>query len=118
MAYEIEFYFDAQGNCPVQDLLDLLETANGKAARIKYEQIFRCIRMLKLKGKTIREPHGKHLKDEIWELRPGDERVLFAAFDGSKFVLLHPYMKKTQKTPMAEIKKAKQEFADYMRQRK
>jgi phage-related protein len=118
MAFEIEFYFDLQGNCPVQDLLDLYETANVKASRIKYNQIFRCIRMLKLKGKTIREPYAKHLQDEIWELRPGNERILFASLKGSKFVLLHPYMKKTQKTPMAEIKKAKQEFADYMRQRK
>ena len=51
-------------------------------------------------------------EDEIWELRPLRNRILFVAwFDGS-FVLLHHFVKKTQKTPRREIEKAKRELKD------
>ena len=36
----------------------------------------------------IEEPHVKHIDGEIWELRPGDDRVLFAAWIENKFILL------------------------------
>ena len=40
------------------------------------------------------------------------DRILFVAwFDGS-FVLLHHFVKKTQKTPRREIEKAKRELKD------
>jgi phage-related protein len=47
------------------------------------------------------------------ELRPISERVLFAAWDGNKFILLHYFTKKTQKTPQREIDQAKRNLADY-----
>ena len=54
-----------------------------------------------------------YLDGEIWELRPIRDRILFAAWDGQSFILLHHFMKKTQKTPATEIRKAKQNLADY-----
>ena len=50
-------------------------------------------------GTRVGEPIVKHLDGEIWELRPSGDRVLFAAVIGGAFVLLHPFRKKTQKTP-------------------
>ena len=47
----------------------------------------------------------KHLESEIWELRPGFNRVLYFYFENNTFVLLHMFRKKTQKTPKSEIKK-------------
>ena len=46
----------------------------------------------------------KHIEDDIWELRPGDNRVFDFFYDeDGKFVLLHQFKKKTQKTPKREI---------------
>ena len=45
----------------------------------------------------------KHLEGDIWELRPLRDRILFAAWVGDSFVLLHHFVKKTQKTPQREI---------------
>lgn len=43
------------------------------------------------------------LDGEIWELRPIRDRILFARLMDGRFVLLHQFMKKTQKTPKREI---------------
>ena len=40
-------------------------------------------------------------------------RVLFASLVDDGFVLLHVFMKKTQKTPQEEIEKAERELKDY-----
>ena len=50
--------------------------------------------------------------EEIWELRPLRDRILFVAWLDGSFVLLHPFVKKTQKTPRGEIEKAKRELQD------
>jgi phage-related protein len=56
----------------------------------------------------------KHLEGEIWELRPIRDRILFAAWTENRFVLLHQFMKKTQKTPRREIEQAKNNLADFI----
>jgi phage-related protein len=38
--------------------------------------------------------------------------VLFAAWNGNGFVLLHHFLKDTRKTPQREIDKAKRELKD------
>lgn len=40
-------------------------------------------------------------------------RILFAAWNGRGFVLLHVFMKQTQKTPQKEIERAKRNLNDY-----
>lgn len=57
------------------------------------------INILQAYGNTIRAPVMKHLDGEIWELRPLRDRVLFAGVVGGRYVLLHQFVKKTQKTP-------------------
>ncbi|MBQ8548629.1 MAG: type II toxin-antitoxin system RelE/ParE family toxin [Lachnospiraceae bacterium] len=54
-----------------------------------------------------------HPDGDIWELRPLRDRILFAGVVDGKYVLLHQFMKKTQKTPAREIKKAKDEWKDF-----
>ena len=46
----------------------------------------------------IGEPFIKHLEGDIWELRPLRDRILFAAWLDDGFILLHHFVKKTQKT--------------------
>ena len=55
----------------------------------------------------------KYLDGEIWELRPGNNRVLYFYYEKNTFVLLHMFRKKTQKTPKAEIEKAHKECTDF-----
>jgi len=70
------------------------------------------VKVLSEHGTQAGEPYIKHLDGEIWELRPLRDRILFVAWVNGNYVLLHQFMKKTQKTPAREIEKAKRELAD------
>lgn len=110
--YKIYFYKDKNGNEPVLEYLKELELAKDKDSRIKMNKIRDYVKALSTYGLQLREPYIKHLDGDIWELRPLRDRILFVGWDGNGFVLLHQFMKKTQKTPQREIDKAKREFAD------
>jgi len=111
--YKIVFYKDRNGKRPVADYFKELAGNTDKGSRIKLDKIHDYIETLKASGTRIGEPYVKHLSGEIWELRPLKDRILFAAWDGSKFILLHHFVKKTQKTPPKEIKKAKRNLSDF-----
>lgn len=110
--YKIFFYKDKNGNQPVAEYLSELSKSNDKDSRIKLKKLNDYIEALSVYGLTLREPYIKHLDGDIWELRPIHDRILFVCWNGNGFVLLHQFMKTTQKTPKREIEKAKREYAD------
>ena len=112
--HEIIFYQDANGNQPVADYMIKLSKSKSKDSRIKLNKINDYIQALSVYGKEqLSSNYVKHLDGEIWELRPIKDRILFAGIIDGKYVLLHQFSKKTQKTPKSEIEKAKRELADY-----
>lgn len=114
--YNIEFYEDANGHSQVWNFLEDLriKAQTIKDARIQYKQLSLYIQLLADNGTQLNENITKHLEDDIWELRPGNNRVLYFYFKDNTFVLLHQFRKKTQKTPRREIEKAKTERNDYL----
>lgn len=110
--YEIHFYRDKNGQQPIKEYIIELGKKKDKNSRIKLNKIRDYIKALSEYGTQIGEPYIKHLDGEIWELRPLRDRILFVAWSGNSFVLLHHFMKKTQKTPAREIEKARRELAD------
>ena len=64
----------------------------------------------------VREPYLKHLEGPLWEMRlkgkSGIARAVYATASGMRIVVVHVFVKKTQKTPRKEIiqalKKAKE----------
>lgn len=57
---------------------------------------------------------AKHIEGNIWELRPGINRVFYFYYKNNTFVLLHHFRKKTQKTPRKEITIAIKRQKDYL----
>lgn len=110
--HAIYFYRDKSGKEPVLEYLKELLSQNGKDSRIKAAKIQDYINILSEHGTKIAEPYIKHIEGEIWELRPLRDRIFFVAWVNNSFVLLHHFMKKTQKTPNKEIEKAKRELND------
>jgi phage-related protein len=55
----------------------------------------------------MREPHVKHLRGPIWEMRmrgrDGISRALYVAASGKRVVIVRVFVKKTQQTPSGEI---------------
>ena len=55
----------------------------------------------------IREPHVKHLDGKLWEMRltgrDGIARALYVTATGRRIIVLHAFVKKSQKTPAAAL---------------
>ena len=114
--YKIIFYEDKNGHSELYE--ELMRIAKGagrnKDLRIQYKQITYCVELLKNQGTNLPTNIAKHIQDDIWDLRPGNNRVLYFYFENNTFVLLHMFRKQTQKTPILEIEKAKKERNDFV----
>lgn len=56
---------------------------------------------------AMREPHVKHLEDKLWEMRmkgrDGIARAIYVTAVGQRVVVVHAFVKKTQKTPKGAL---------------
>ena len=116
--HEIKFFKDRKGNEPVAEYIAELASKKDKDSRIKLNKIREYIKILSEYGTQAGEPYIKHLDGDIWELRPLRDRILFVGWINDSYVLLHQFMKKTQKTPAREIEKAKRELAEMIERSK
>lgn len=59
---------------------------------------------------NVREPHVKHLRGAVWEMRltgkAGIARALYVTAKGQRVIVVRAFVKKTQKTPVGEIELA------------
>lgn len=96
------FFKTEQGNEPVREWLRLLTKAERKVIGEDVLKVQYCW--------PIGRPLVGSLGDGLWEVRSRMEeriaRVLFCV-DGSTMILLHGFVKKTQKTPKPELALAK-----------
>ena len=111
MNWIIEFYKTKSGRNPVKEFLD---TLNSRQAA----NIIEAMDLLKNFGLQLKEPYVKFVGDKLYELRVKDPdgiyRVLYFAASGKKFVMVHGFKKKTQKTPAKELAKAKKRMKEYL----
>ena len=114
--YEIIFYEDAHGNCPVEDLISKLDkkAERNKDARIQLKQIMFQLDLLTESGTRCSNEYVEHIREDIWELRPGNNRILLFGWKNNKIVLLHSFRKTTNKTPIKEIERAEREINDWV----
>ena len=109
--YDIEFYDKADGTEPAKDFILSLDTK-------MQAKVLRTGSLLREAGPSLREPYSKSLSDGIFEIRTkfGSDitRILYFFVIGKKIILTNGFIKKTQKTPPAEIELAKQYRADYL----
>jgi phage-related protein len=64
--------------------------------------------LIKTKGlEQVHEPYVKHLEGKLWEMRmkgkDGIARSIYITAAGKKIIILHSFIKKTQKTPKAAL---------------
>ena len=116
--YKVFYYRDKNDKSSIEDYLRELDTKTDKDSRINAKKIYDYIDYLREAGAKAKEPYAKHLEGEIWELRPIRNRILYAAWDGNSFILLHLFIKDTQKTPRREIEQAKRNLNEYRERNK
>jgi phage-related protein len=103
----VAFYANAAGNEPVREWLLSLSRDDRRA-------VGRDLKTAQY-GWPLGMPLIRKLEPGLWEVRShlvaGIARVVFTV-DGQTMVLLHGFVKKSQKTPAAELKTAGQRLAD------
>lgn len=114
--YEIIFYEDTNGDSEIATYIKELgrKSKSNKESRINFNKIVAYFDLLEEMGTMVGEPVTKHLDGDIWELRPLKNRFLYAYYKDRKFVVLHHFIKKTQKTPKREIEQAKKKLKDFV----
>lgn len=114
--YDIIFYKNKAGVSGVEEFLnELSERAKtSKEDRVNHTKILSYLVALSTYGTRVGSPVVKHIEGSIWELRPLKNRIFFFYWKDDKFVLLHHFIKKTQKTPSKEIEKARLNLKDFL----
>ena len=109
MAWDIYFFQTARGEKIVKEFIKNLD---GKTIG----KISHNLDLLKTHGPLLGMPYSKKLTKEISELRVrgGEEIRILYTFSKNNIYLLHAFKKKTQKTPVREIRLAEKRLRRYL----
>ena len=77
-------------------------------------KVYKTIELLKTYGHAILENHIKHIDGKIWEIKIDRYRMLYFLYENQHYILIRAFMKKTNKTPKAEIELAEKRYSDYI----
>jgi phage-related protein len=74
-------------------------------------KFYRIVELIENHGlENVGQPHIKHLKGKLWEIRikgkDGISRAIYITAQQKKVIILRVFIKKTQKTPIREIRLA------------
>jgi phage-related protein len=117
MDWTIEYYETPGGKCPVKEFI------NSLSPESKAKYIF-IADLLEEYAIGVKESYVKPLAGtkKLFEIRIKDKsnihRILYFTFTGRRFVLLHGFTKKTEKTPIREIEIAVKRMEEYISRRR
>jgi len=94
--WKLECYLDARGNNSVEEFIEALPVADHASLR-------GADRFPRGDSNRAREPLSKSLGNGLFELRVKACRIFYCFKPGGVIVLLHGFMKKSQKTPRREM---------------
>ena len=101
--------------CVVEYIRELNNSAlTNKDDRIRHKKIIEYLDVLSEYGVRAGMPYIKHIDGPIWELRPTNDRVFFFYWKNQTYLMLHHYIKKTEKAPPREIEQAKRNLKDHL----
>jgi len=109
---EIHFYRTISGSCPVEEFFDKLSDK-------QVEKVLWVLRIIRDIDFVPKEYFKKLVNtDDIWEVRvkSGSNifRILGFFYKSNTIILTNGFIKKTQKTPLKEIKLAQDRKRDYL----
>jgi phage-related protein len=113
--WRVVYYRDRNNRYPIQEFIKGL-SQTARAA------VIRDIDLLAELGLALGAPTVKPIKGvrKLWELRTktadGAIRIFYVAVTGKRFVLLHGFIKKTEKTPKIELDVAAKRLQEILEQ--
>ena len=112
--FEVIFYEKPDGTEPAKEFLLSLDV------KMRAKMV-RTIELLQVNGYNLREPYSKNIDSGIFELRAkvgsNISRVMYFFVVDRKIILTNGFVKKSQKPPQEEIKRAKRYREDYYKRK-
>jgi phage-related protein len=110
--YTLDSYKDDDGNDPVFEFIDGLDTTKDRAS------LYSAIEKLRLYGPLVLQTKAfKRFNDHLFEISKGDNRIIYLE-DEKHYELLHGFPKKGQKTLRKDKVIAEERFMEYWRKKK
>jgi phage-related protein len=117
MLFKVDYYRDKNGYSDVEEFIEKLNVSpdSNKQDRILRSKIDAYILRIKAQGTRAGFPITRQIKghDDLWELRPLNNRIFYFCHRGGKIILLHHFVKKSNKTPKNELEIAVNRMKDY-----
>lgn len=110
MKYRIYFYRDRNGRCQACDYARSMDINHQAKAK-------RWFLALAEFGPKLSQEYGKHLRDNVWELRiiSGHHQHRFLYFYWKDIVVVtNAFLKKSAKVPKVEIEKSRVAMGDWV----
>jgi len=80
-------------------------------------RMLKMLEMIQEHGANLGEPHTSSMGDGLFEIRAkaqeGIGRSLFCYQEGTKIIILHAFIKKSQKTPKKDLKLARERMRSF-----
>lgn len=103
--YRVTFYKEPNGARPALAYIESLPIK-------EQTKIFKYIEFLRVHKGVLDEPYSRHIEGKIRELRVdfarNRHRIFYFTFVDKNIIFLVAFLKKTEKTPVVEIEKAKE----------
>jgi phage-related protein len=104
--WSVEFYTERDAAAPALEFLKSLPAKDSAP-------LLRALDLLEEFGTALGMPRARPIEG-LWELQGGSGRLFYFGHTGRRFIILHGYRKKSQKTPKREIDTAKRRWADFL----
>jgi len=113
--FNVENYTSESGRDYIREYLEKLAKDNK---RNDLNQILETVKNLSEYGPDLKKHFPKlvkHIEADLYELRPGRNRIFYFYFKQNGYVLLHAYYKKTREAPDRELNLARKRLKEYKR---
>lgn len=110
-SWTILFYKNKKGESPIEKFLDTIHDPKALEAVVDAFDLIEEFGVGPHLGRLC-----KHIKDDIWELRPDRIRLFYFTYTGRHVVILHGYYKQSRKAPKHEIDIALRRWREWIGQ--
>ena len=104
MRFQVNYWRTQSGKAPVERYIDSIDNLEERA------ELLSLLQGVQEHGTEAIGVEFRQIEGKLWELkirlRGNQHRIFYVVIKGSEMILLHAYLKKTQKAPLKEIRLA------------
>ncbi len=106
MRLSINYWRNQTGKAPVEKYIDAIDNKEERA------ELLSLLKGIQENGTDAIGVEFRQIEGKLWEIKirlhGNQHRIFYVVLKGNEMILLHAYLKKTQKAPTKEIEVAKQ----------